>query len=52
MLAYNEAVLPGASLEVDFDEQPYLLQVSEAIIPFFSYSNASNRLEIAYKISP
>jgi len=29
-----------------------LLQVGESIIPFFSYTNASNRLEIAYKISP
>lgn len=52
MLEYNESVLPCGSLEVDFQTKPYLLQVGEAIIPFFSYSNASNRLEIAYKISP
>ncbi len=52
MLSYCESVLPAASLEVDFEQEPYLLQVGEAIIPFFSYSNASNRLEIAYKISP
>lgn len=52
MLAYNEAVLPAGVLEVDFEEDPYLLQGGEAIIPFFSYSNASNRLDIAYKVSP
>lgn len=52
MLAYSSSVLPSASLEVDFDEESYLLQVGESIIPFFSYTNASNRLEIAYKISP
>ena len=51
MLAYNGAVLPGGLLEVDFKTDPCLLQVQEAILPFFSYTNPSNRLELTYKVS-
>ncbi len=52
MLKYADNVLQNASVNLNFEDQPYLLQAGEAIIPFFSYSNASNRLEIAYKINP
>lgn len=51
MLKYAEAAPQGSSVSLDFEDQPYLLQAGETIIPFFSYSNASNRLEITYKIS-
>lgn len=52
MLKYAENVLESASVNIDFGVEPYLLQVGETIIPFFSYSGSSNRLEIAYKINP
>lgn len=52
MLKYSGIVPQGASVSIDFEAEPYLLQVGEAIIPFFSYTNASNRIEIAYKINP
>lgn len=52
MLKYSDFVLPGSSVSLNFEDQPYLLQAGEAIIPFFSYTNASNRLEITYKINP
>lgn len=52
MLKYSDNVLPSATVNLNFEDQPYLLQVGETIIPFFSYANASNRLELTYKINP
>lgn len=51
MLKYADSVQSGASVSINFEDQPYLLQEGEVIIPFFSYTNASNRLELTYKIS-
>lgn len=50
MLKYGELIAPGASINLDFDAEPYLLQVGETIIPFFSYTNSLNRLDLTYKI--
>jgi hypothetical protein len=52
MLSYSDAVEPSGELEVSFGDEPLLLQVGEAVLPFFSYTDPSNRLELAYKISP
>lgn len=52
MLSYSDAVEASGELEVSFDHEPFLLQVGEAIVPFFSYTDPSNRLELTYKISP
>lgn len=52
MLKYAEYIQPGGALYLTFDTSPYLLQVGETIIPFFSYANSSNRIEMTYKISP
>lgn len=52
MLKYGVGILEGGSVSLNFEDQPYLLQVGETIIPFFSYTSASNRLEITYKINP
>jgi len=52
LLAYSDAVAPSGALEVDFDKDPLLLQIGETILPFFSYTDSSNRLELAYKVSP
>lgn len=52
MIKYQDAVLPNSYMTVDFEEEPYLLQSGEAIIPSFSYTNGSNRLELAYKYNP
>ncbi len=52
MLSYNDSVEPSGALEVNFEDQPLLLQVGESILPFFSYTDPANRLELAYKVSP
>lgn len=52
MLKYAGNLVPDASLNLDFEGEPYLLQAGEAIIPFFSYTSSLNRLEVVYKISP
>lgn len=52
MLEFSHNVAQSARLSINFETQSYLLQASETIIPFFSYTNASNRLEITYKINP
>lgn len=52
MLAYADYVQPGGSVYANFDTSPYLLQVGESIIPFFSYANSSNRIDMTYKINP
>lgn len=52
LLAYSDAIAASGSLEVDLSSEPLLLQVGESILPFFSYTNASNRLDADYKISP
>jgi hypothetical protein len=49
MIEHNAHVPQGASLKINFEDEPYLLQAGESIIPFFSYTSASNRIEIAYK---
>lgn len=51
-LEYAENIGPGGSLYVTFDVSPYLLQVGESIIPFFSYANSANRIDMTYKINP
>jgi len=51
VLGYSEAIESCGELEVEFDIEPLLLQVGEGIIPFFSYTDPSNRLEITYKVS-
>lgn len=52
MLKYADYVQPGGSIYINFDTSPYLLQVGESIIPFFSYANSSNRIDMTYKINP
>ena len=52
MLSYSDAIPASGILEVEFNSEPLLLQVGEAIVPFFSYTDPSNRLELAYKVSP
>lgn len=51
LLKYSDSVPASGNLEIDFDSQPFLLQGGESIIPFFSYSNASNTIGIDYKVS-
>ncbi len=51
-LAYSEYVQPGGDVYIDFAKSPYLLQVGESIIPFFSYANSANRIDMTYKINP
>lgn len=52
MLKFADIVPQGGSLNVDFGDHPYLLQVGETIIPFFSYTNSLNRIDMTYKINP
>jgi hypothetical protein len=52
MLEYSSDVPQSGRLSLNYENDPYLLQAGETIIPFFSYTNASNRLEITYKINP
>lgn len=51
MIKYSDYVPAYGALEVDFKEDPYLLQSQESIIPFFSYASASNTISIDYKIN-
>ena len=52
MLKMSFNVPQSALMTISFEDHPYLLQVGEAIIPFFSYTSSFNRIEIAYKINP
>ncbi len=47
-----EEIADKASLSLDFSSSPLLLQAGEAIIPFFSYTSANNRIDLNYKVNP
>lgn len=52
MLKYSDSILQNQWFEVNFGNDAILLQQGEYIMPFFSYTNASNRLDMTYRISP
>lgn len=53
VLAYREEIQSKGQLQVLFElPKQLLLQAGEEIVPYFSFSNASNIIEASYQISP
>lgn len=50
LLAFQEAVADNGNLEITFgvDEQPYVLNQGEGIMPYFSAANAANIAEMTF----
>lgn len=52
LLAYREALLSKAELEVNFDTRQFLLQQGEEIIGFFAVADSKNVMEVTYQLNP
>lgn len=49
---YLDSVASNQLAEVSFSEDQFLMEGSEAIIPFFETADANNVVKIAYRINP
>lgn len=52
MVAYNDAVLNYAELQVRLETRQLLLQQGAEVIAFFQYPSVFNKVEVSYQINP
>ncbi len=52
LILYREEVEAKQALEVNFEENQFLMSQGQSIIPFFSIADAGNCVELGYRINP
>lgn len=52
LMLYREEVEAKQALEVNFEENQFLMSQGQNIIPFFSIADAGNCIELGYRINP
>lgn len=52
LIIYREAIEAKQTLEVNFEENQFLLAQGETIIPYFSTANNFNTVELGFRLNP